>query len=257
MIKRKFVTASLAITATLLASNVGATIVDLTGNNNSGTINNAQFVFADQQPTGTGVIRPFLRVQGSPTEQGYNTSGGTPYDAKPGPWTHDIRLSDLEASRFLFNGVEYYKLLLDANESGNARERLISLDRMEFYTSNVGSKTTLDITSLGTLRWSMDGAEDSRVILDPQGRNHGSGSGDMYAYIPASNFAGVSLNDFVYMFVRFGDADTSEAGFEEWAIVNAITPIPELNALFPIVGLMVAVGSTHVLRRRKLARASA
>ncbi len=60
------------------------------------------------------------------------------------------------------------------------------------------------------------------------------------------------------MFVRFGDADgTSEAGFEEWAIVNAITPVPELNALFPIVGLMVAVGSTHMLRQRKLAQISA
>ncbi|MDQ6623257.1 MAG: hypothetical protein M3Y86_07205 [Verrucomicrobiota bacterium] len=33
-----------------------------------------------------------------------------------------------------------------------------------------------------------------------------------------------------------------------------VTPVPEMSALFPIVGLIVAVSSTHVLRRRRLAR---
>ncbi len=255
MTKPKFLLASLGIAATLLSSNSEAALVDLTGNNDSGFVNGAQFSFTDLQPTGTGVIQPFLRVQGSPTEQGYNTSGGTPFEDKAGPWTHDIQLSDLEASRISLNGTEYYRLLLDANEPGGDKS-LISLDRLEFYTSSEGSKTTLDISSLGTLRYSLDSGDDNSVLIDAS-RNHGSGSGDLYAYIPASNFAGVSQDDFVYMFVRFGDADTSEAGFEEWAIVNAITPVPELNALFPIVGLMVAVGSTQVLRRRKLARISA
>lgn len=35
-----------------------------------------------------------------------------------------------------------------------------------------------------------------------------------------------------------------------------ITPVPEMNALFPLVGLLAAVSSTHLLRRRQLARAS-
>jgi hypothetical protein len=61
-----------------------ATIVDLTGSNDSGTINGAQFVFTTPQPTGTGVIQPFLRVENTPIEQGYNTSGGTPFDDKAG-----------------------------------------------------------------------------------------------------------------------------------------------------------------------------
>ena len=256
MIKLKFVFASLGIAISLLFQNASAALVDLTGSNDTGTVNGAQFDFTTEQPTGTGVILPFLRVQASPTEQGYNTSGGTPLDDKAGPWTHDIQLSDLEASRVSLNGTEYYKLLLDVNEPGGNKS-LISLDRLEFYTSSEGSKTTLDISSLGTLCYSLDSGGDNSILLDAS-RNHGSGSGDLYAYIPAANFAGVSTNDFVYLFVRFGDADgTSEAGFEEWAIVNAITPVPELNALFPIVGLMVAVGSTHVLRQRKLARISA
>jgi len=36
-----------------------------------------------------------------------------------------------------------------------------------------------------------------------------------------------------------------------------ITPVPEMNALFPLVGLLAAVSSTHILRRRRMARLSA
>ncbi|MDQ2949145.1 MAG: hypothetical protein M3Y27_24940 [Acidobacteriota bacterium] len=32
-----------------------------------------------------------------------------------------------------------------------------------------------------------------------------------------------------------------------------ITPVPEMNALFPLVGLLAAVSSTHLLRRRRMA----
>ena len=101
--------------------------------NNLGTANGGVFSFTDQQPTGTGVIKPFLREQANGTEQGYNTSGGTPFDDKAGPWTHDIHLSDLAASTVLMNGVLYYKLLLDVNEPAGTKS-LISLDRLEFYT---------------------------------------------------------------------------------------------------------------------------
>ena len=58
-----------------LAATARATVVDLTGNNNSGTANGAEFDYTPAQPTGTGVIEPFLRLQADPTEQGYNTSG--------------------------------------------------------------------------------------------------------------------------------------------------------------------------------------
>lgn len=33
-----------------------------------------------------------------------------------------------------------------------------------------------------------------------------------------------------------------------------ITPVPEMNALFPLIGLLAAVSSTHFLRRRRLAK---
>jgi hypothetical protein len=58
------------------------------------------------------------------------------------------------------------------------------------------------------------------------------------------------------MYVHMGNSNPSEGGFEEFSLVQNITPVPEMSALFPIVGLMVAVGSTHVLRRRRMAKAS-
>lgn len=36
-----------------------------------------------------------------------------------------------------------------------------------------------------------------------------------------------------------------------------MTPVPEMNALFPIIGLLTAVSSTHILRRRRAARVNA
>src|SRR4030095_8649123 len=239
-----------------LAATARATVVDLTGDNNSGAANGAEFDYTPAQPTGTGVIEPFLRLQADPTEQGYNTSGGTPFDDKAGIWTHDIQFSDLQTTKVSLNGTAYFQILLDVNEPGGNKS-LISLDRLEFYTSPVGSKTTTDVPSLGTLRWSLDGTGDSYVLLDAS-RNNGSGSGDMFAFIPVSAFAGVSDDDYIYLFSRFGDqmaADgTSQGGFEEWSLVHNMTPVPEVGALFPIVGLVAAVRRTQLLRRRQVAR---
>lgn len=248
-LKKSLSAAALVAAGLMFASTAArATVVDLTGSNNSGSIGGAQFVFTDQQPTGTGVIKPFLRVQNDPMEQGYNTSGGTPFDDKAGPWTHDLSFGDLQTSTVVLNGTSYFQLLLDVNEPGGGKS-LINLDKLQFYTSSQGSLTTTDISSLGALRYSF-GSSDW-VVLDAS-RNHGSGSGDMYAYIPTSAFAGTNSSDFVYMYVHFGDADPSQGGFEEWALVTNASPIPEMGTFFPVIGLMVAVFSTRALRRRQL-----
>src|SRR5438874_4887698 len=240
------------IVSIIICSTVGhATVVDLTESNLSGTINGAQFVFTTPQPTGTGVIQPFLRLENTPIEQGYNTSGGTPFDDKAGPWTHDLTFGDLQNTEVTLGGVSYFKLLLDGNEPGGERS-LISLDQLQFYTSKVGSQTTTNVSSLGTLRYTF-GAGDN-VILDAS-RNHGSGSGDMYAYIPTSDFAGTKKNDFVYLYAHFGNTDASQSGFEEWALVNAAA-IPEMDALFQIIGFFSAAFGTQSLRRRHTRQAS-
>jgi hypothetical protein len=257
MIKRNFTAALIAAGLLTVASLAQATVVDLV-NNDQGTITNqygtAIFQFTQPQPTGTGYIDPFLRVQASPTEQGYNTSGGTPFDDKGGPWTHDITFSDLQSTAVTVNGTLYFKILVDLNEPNGAKST-ISLENIQFYTSSTGSKTTTDLSSLGTLRYSMDTAGGDNTVLFDAGRNHGSGSGDAFLYIPANAFAGTNANDFVYMYVNFGSADTTTAGgFEEFTLVRNLTPVPEMSALFPIIGLLVAVGSTRILRRRRMAQ---
>jgi len=257
MIKRNFTAALIAAGMLTIASLAQATVVDLV-NNDQGTITNqygtAIFQFTQPQPTGTGYIDPFLRVQASPTEQGYNTSGGTPFDDKGGPWTHDITFSDLQSTAVTVNGTLYFKILVDLNEPNGAKST-ISLENIQFYTSQNGSQTTTNLSSLGTLRYSMDTAGGDNTVLFDAGRNHGSGSGDAFLYIPASAFAGTNANDFVYMYVNFGNADvTTAGGFEEFTLVRNLTPVPEMSALFPIIGLLVAVGSTRILRRRRMAQ---
>jgi hypothetical protein len=61
------------------------------------------------------------------------------------------------------------------------------------------------------------------------------------------------------MYQRWGnsDSDSSNGGFEETALIRGLAPVPEMSALFPIVGLLVAVGSTKMLRRRKAAQIKA
>src|SRR5437763_9557031 len=187
------------IAAIIICTSVGyATVVDLTGSNDSGTINNAQFVFTASQPTATRVLQPFVPVENTPIEQGYNTSGGTPFDDKAGPWTHDLTFGDLQNTQVALGGVSYFKLLLDVNEPGGSKS-LISLDQLQLYTSTVGSQTTTNVGLLGTLRYTFGSGD--RVILDAS-RNHGSGSGDTYAYIPASDFAGSKPSTFVDLYAH-------------------------------------------------------
>jgi hypothetical protein len=243
----------IAAGALLFATGARATVVDLI-NGDSGTITNAYgtaiFQFTQPQPTGTGIIQPFLRVQNDPSEQGYNTSGGTPFDDKAGPWTHNLTFADLMTTAVTVNGQNYFKLLLDINEPGGSKS-LLSLDQLQFYTSPVGSQTTTNVSSLGTLRYSFSPGD--QVLMDAA-RNHGSGSGDMYAFIPVSAFAGTASTDFVYMYCAFGGTDPSQGGFEEWALV--VNPIPEASTFFPIIGLLAAVFSTQFVRRRQLQQVS-
>ena len=254
MIKSKFIIATVGAAAVLLA-NVNAAVVDLS-TSNSGTINGAIFTTDFRQPTGTGVFKPFLTMQASPMEQGYNSSTGN-FDTKREPqWNHEIRLSDLRITNF--GGVEYFGFVVDINEPNSPNKSMISLDALRIWTS---ATTQFSLStdsngffngSLGQLRYDLG---NNSVLYDD--RNSGSGQSDIAFYIPVSYFAGAQLSDFVYMYQRWGGTDASEGGFEETAIAQGIVPIPELSSFFPIIGLMVAVFATNILRRRKQAQISA
>jgi len=251
--KSKFISASIAIAAALVGANAGAAVVDLS--NGSGTINGALFTTDFGQPAGTGVFEPFLTIQNDPWEQGYNSSNGN-FDTKREPqWNHEIRLSDLRITSV--NGTQYFGFVVDVNEPGG-NKATISLNALRIWTSPTLQNSTSTNSSgyfngsLGTLRFDL-GAGNTVLYND---KNRGSGQSDIAIYIPVSNFANVGLNDYVYMYQRWGNTDATQGGFEETRIMQGIAPIPEMNALFPIIGLATAVGATHVLRRRKMAKMS-
>jgi hypothetical protein len=246
--------AALAVAALFFASGAQATIVDLINGNGGpgpGTLNGGAIAeWTDFKTSGTGQTDPFLRVEADGTEQGYNTSGTpVPFDDKAGNFTHDITFADLMTTEVTIGGQNYFKLLLDIGQDGN--NPLLSLDKLQIYTSPNGSLTTTDLTQLGTLRYSFTG--DDKILLDAS-RNSGNGAGDMFLFLPVSAFANVSSTDFVYLYCQFGTTLPSNDGFEEWSLV--VNPIPEASTFFPIVGLLAAVFSTQFVRRRQLERLS-
>ena len=252
MIKANLLIATLGAAASLLATS-NAAVVDL-DKNNSGTANGALFEVGSIHPAGTGVFEPFLTIQANGDEQGYNGSNNN-FDTKRVPqWNHEIRFSDM--TQTTIGGTAYYGFAIDVNEPNGGGKADITLTDLRIYTSStIQTSTSVDGSgdfngSLGALRYDLGNNEVYYVD-----RHHGSGESDINVYVPVSLFAGAQGNDYVYMYQRWGSADAmTEGGFEETRLIAGITPIPELNALFPIVGLMVAVGSTHILRRRKAAQ---
>jgi hypothetical protein len=251
MIKRNFTAALVAAGMFAIAGVAQATVLDL-GSSGSGTVNGALFQTNNDHPTGTGVYDPFLTVQNSPWEQGYNSSVGN-FDTKREPqWNHEIQFSDLQTTTI--NGIAYFGFSVDVNEPGGGKAG-ISLDGLSVWTSSgLQSSTSTDANgffngSLGTLRYSLG---NNQVLYNDQ--NTGSGGGDINIYIPVSAFAGAQASDYVYLYQRWGNTDPSQGGFEETALIRGLAPVPEMSALFPIVGLLVAVGSTSILRRRRAAQ---
>ena len=231
-----------------LSGTANASIVDLTtGPDVSGSIGDALFFATDQQPAGTGFIDPFLRVQASPTEQGYNTDGGFPFDDKnPQNFQHSLLLSSLV--QFNMNGTDYFKFMLDANQSG-ASNQTFTLTQLQFYTANSGSLLPTSLNpdgtiALGTLAYNMNpgGGTANSVITTATG----SGKYDAIVYVPVSDFN--KANKYVYLYF----AGIGNGGFEEWTAATTVAPIPEFSTFFPVIGLLVAVLSSHALRRRKL-----
>ncbi|MEY2550514.1 MAG: hypothetical protein QOG12_658 [Verrucomicrobiota bacterium] len=252
MIKRNFTAALVAAGMFALTSVAQATVVNL-GSSGSGTVNGAIFQTNNDHPTGTGVYNPFLTVQNNPWEQGYNSSTGN-FDTKREPqWNHEIKFSDLQTTTI--NGIAYFGFSVDINEPNGGNQATISLDALRIYTSSsLQSSTSTDGSgffngSLGTLRYDL-GA--NQVVYNDQ--NTGSGGGDINIYVPVSAFAGTNANDYVYMYQRWGNTDASQGGFEETALIHGLAPVPEMSSFFPIVGLLVAVGSTSILRRRRMSK---
>ena len=219
-------------------------IIDLTSRGSTGSSQGAQFYQADPQPTGTGVFNPFVRIQQTGTERGYNT------DARPvefntkdqNQWTHSLALSNLTTN--VINGISYYKFTLDINEIGNQSGKYLSMDDFRIYLGNSPTLTGWnDGFGANSVKvYDIDAAGNTTVSMDYK-LNHGSGSGDMEVYVPVSKFAGVgSQFQYVYLYSSFGNPYTSDAGFEEWSAMTktGYTP-PPVNGVPAPAGLILGL----------------
>ena len=244
---------------------VTATALDLTAANTTGTVTTGDAIFSrnDDQTTGTGVLRPFVRLQSpgnSTTEQGYNTDyRKLQFDENTSPqFTRSMLISDL--ATFQIGDVEYYKFVLDINEPDGASEELLSLDVFDLYQGSAPDLHNYDPTTKfgadATLAFSLDATIDQYVKLDANLSSRGSGAGDMYAYVPTSYFTG--SGDYLYLFSRFGDHFGAEGGFEEWAgITGPSDPPAQMIPLPPAAWMGLAtmgvMAGCTIKRRLRLA----
>ena len=198
-------------------------------------------VIAGSPIVGTGVLDPFVRIQGANgahatgVEAGYNTGDSVhindvgvnllqDHDNGNTNWNHAVQLGNL--STVNVNGVDYYQFILDINEQGNpSKNSGLSLDEFKlFYADSGALSTTSGTCSDGagtgfsdcgiagaTLAYNMDKGPggDASILMD---YNNFSGSGygvDLQALVPKSNFAGVSTSSFVYLYSKFGATGTT------------------------------------------------
>jgi hypothetical protein len=223
---------------------VPSATLDVTARGSGGTVNAALFQQTDAQPTGTGLISSFVRVQGTGVEGGYNT------DARPlqfqenssPKFTRSLHLSDVPVS--VVDGIGYRQFLLDINQ--NSASPLLSLDDLKIFVGDRGNLTGYD-KGTGTLAglhaaYDLDAAGDATVLMNAS-LNHGSGSGDLAVFIPDALFGSASADPFVYLYSAFGKTAGAAAngGFEEWAVL----PKTDVSALGSLSGRVYFDANTN------------
>ena len=215
----------------------------------------ALWTTTDSQSTGTGVIDSFVRISSASdlVVSGMNTDARPlTQDENSSPtFTHDITEGIVPIVTIA--GIQYYEFLLDINQT-NADPKL-SLSGLELCHSGTGSQTigAGDTDCAGTDIYSL-GANN--VLLN-YGFNSGSGSGDLFVYIPVP-VGGIADTNFMYLWSSFGEPppDGNNDGFEEWAVrtTTPVSAVPEPASL-----LLFGSGLAGIARavRRKRSQAAA
>jgi len=243
------------------ATTAQAAVCDLTVDGSS-CVNFAGAIYSNAlpKPTGTGFIDPFLRLQRTGTESGYNTgvdykpatggdqfqfdqknpsfNGDPLYTDKFLGYTRDLALVEVPIVKI--GATDYREFWLDINEPNGAKADL-SLDKLQIFlspTNGLGVEGVSDYNTVTgklaglTAIYDLDAGSNNWIHLNYD-LGHGSGSGDMVVYIPNSLFTGGS---YVYLYSQFGSNFGSADGFEEWWVrksstPNNIVPVPEPASL--------------------------
>lgn len=257
-----------------MSQNAYATVIDLV-NNTSGTLNGAIFTRDDEQAAGSGVIQSFVRLNpggGDQSAQGYNTDGRPlEYDENSSPtFTRSLLLSAVPIVNI--GGTNYREFLLDINQTND--DPILTLHRVVISLRSAGDLlggiplpdyddhlvNANDLFTDDTLVY--DSGAGNRVQLDYR-LQEGSGSADMFLYVPANLFTGP--NQYVYLYSEFGyfgnednpecanlpnasqlqncSADEND-GYEEWSVRTPTPTVPEPTSILllgmGLVGLAAA-----------------
>jgi hypothetical protein len=234
---------ALLVMLTSTAPPAAASGCDLYASSSSCTFGAATFYATNPQPTGTGVIDSFLRIQANGTEQGFNT-GARPLEAgiedKVDPnFTRNLPLSAVP----IVDG--HRRFFLDINEEGAPWGEKLTLDQLKIFVSNTPNLNDYSAAGGGTMTgatkiYDLDTlVADNWVNLSYNLFKGGSGKGDMVVSISDAGFTG----QYLYLYSQFGCAPSikgscgsgttmkyaSGGGFEEWwtlAPVSASVPEP-------------------------------
>jgi hypothetical protein len=203
-------------------------MLDLTTAGAIGSLNGGIFEQNATQPSGSGVINAFLRLQAkhpdSGIAQGYNSDARpVQFDEKISPvFTRSLLLSDVPEVNV--GGTLYREFLLDINQTNS--QPLLSLDELRFYVGAVPNLTGYDPSTnqLAGIAPSFDLGAGNWIELN-SGLNPGSGIANMVALVPDSAFAGAPAGSYLYLYSKFGVNLPAHGGYEQWAVQGSSTTI--------------------------------
>ena len=213
---------------------------------------------SDNSASGTGLFDPFVRLQGAPTEDGYNTCsqascGGdvTEFETKPGKWTKAILASAIPVVDCGGDlaGTDCWELFVDINEGNNAKH--ISLNEVEIWLTTDPRITGYD----GGFDAPAEQVYDFTGDILIHDVNQGSGRGDLLYLVPVQPF---DAGDFFVLYSEWGTTGTldstsynSEGGFEEWKVRKApnVSILKTANPAGPVnagdtIGFDITVSNT-------------
>jgi hypothetical protein len=182
----------------------------------------------DLGAAGSGVFASFVRMQASPTEQGYNTDGRPlEFDENnSATFTHSILVSDIPVVTDPGHpGVFYWEVYADINDSNAKNDesaKNISLNKVEIYLT--GDHAILGYPFSGAAN-KVYGYDGDILIKDVNG---GSGQADLRYRIPLSDidvpancgYKDPACSSYFVLYSQWGETSgyASDSGFEEWKV---------------------------------------